>query len=41
MRFTVILSGLFVYVFADIAVNHGAAVRGWLALFAVMVRSVG
>jgi hypothetical protein len=41
MRATVVLAVLFVYVCADIAVNHGASVRGWLALFSVMIRSIG
>jgi hypothetical protein len=31
---------LFIYVVADITANHGASVRGWIALASAVVRSV-
>ena len=41
MRPVMIVAALFVYVCADITVNRGASVHGWVSLLSSMVKSVG
>jgi hypothetical protein len=41
MRPALVFAALFVYICADITVNHGASVHGWVTLVSSMVHSVG
>jgi hypothetical protein len=41
MRILIVAFAGFIYVAADIAVDHGAAIHGWTAFISAMVRSVG
>jgi hypothetical protein len=41
MRALVVAFALFIYISMDITVNHGATVRGWVAVLSSIVHSLG
>ena len=41
MRTLIVPLALFAYVAMDISVNHGASLRGWIALLHAVARTAG